>query len=256
MNGSYWTAEGEQYMREHYATMPLPELVAHLGRPRKAICAKAARMGLKQSVKPERRGRRTTTRRLVIAALAASERPAGETFATLLESTGMGRRILSTTLNNMRRKGIAFIVGPRGAQHYFATAEKRDAGRDAVAEEMVQVEADRLCRARALDRERCRQRRIAKIALRPPKPAKPAKTPKAAKKESVVRGLVRQPALNANVVIKKRREELPVTYAPDCKHTVCPCGKDTRYSVPAGFVGEFTQQWRELRSPNNVSSTA
>jgi len=34
---------------------------------------------------------------------------------------------------------------------------------------------------------------------------------------------------------------------PNVEIEYCPCGKDERFTVAPGFVGELTKQWRQLR---------
>lgn len=49
-----WTLKKEALLRKHYATMPIPELIALLGRTRRAIYGKAHTLGLTRIEKTAR----------------------------------------------------------------------------------------------------------------------------------------------------------------------------------------------------------
>jgi hypothetical protein len=165
----------------------------------------------------------------------------------------------------LRKAGKCFVLGAFKDSRYFASAERTEACRPAWDAFMAQVKIQR--RNRMLERERIQERAYyARLKAagklpkrerkpRPPKPKVPKlatpKKPKAAKSVNAGGLIVRQPALNAGVEIKKPREVLPVVIPSHVRVQVCPCGKDQRYSVPADHVGEFLREWRALPSPSH-----
>lgn len=213
-----------------------------------------------------RTGRPPTMRSRLIEILLADESPTGMTHGQLMSAMGFAdRRSLSSVIGKAHEFGRIFAIGKLKDMRYFGTAERREACRGATEALIATEQAARKQAAkdrqkaydtrrrqdeafREKDRLRCRKKRAAEPA----------------KREQVVKPVVRQPkqrdvnavvppkpSVPAPVVVKGNgthpRKDGPAIVPAHVRVQVCPSGIDRRYAVPEGYVGEFTQQWKQLR---------
>ena len=173
------------------------------------------------------------------------------------EATGGSTSSVASLLCQLLATGRLHKAGPKMLQRYFAR------GADAAAWATVADDEIALERQRREDAKQARRRedRAAERVQQPPKPvnvakpkavASPKPAPPAPKSLSTKRkdwSSLRPAEKPAPVTIAKPRIEQKVIVPPHVKVTVCPSGRDDRFTFtpPPGWRGAITTDWLDRR---------
>jgi hypothetical protein len=172
----------------------------------------------------------------ILAALAADTSRIGLCHADLMAATGLTSEKVTRALEYLRGKSRLGRLGRKQDSRYFETPARAEECRADFEAFMVKLAQER--RKRRLEVQSARQRR--RYALQHGTPEKSPLEKKRSHAPVMMNRGPRKP--------ERPRLDGPVVVPAHVKVTVCPSGRDARFSAPDGFVGEFVREWRERRA--------
>lgn len=189
---------------------------------------------------------------LVHGILAADTSPLGMTSQQVLRACGLEPKQCTAALYLLKQSGRCFSSGIHHSDRFFyATAERMEACREAVAARLVEVRKQRRAEMNRKHAQRARERLARKP--KPEKAPKPAKSPKAKAAPKPKREKPAKPAgVTAPVHIssapRRRWDAAPVVVPAHVKVTVCQGYVPRTFAPPPFFRGEYLTEWQQLRS--------
>lgn len=183
---------------------------------------------------------------LVHGILAADTSPLGMTSQQVLRACSLEPKQCTAALYLLKQSGRCFSNGIHHSDRFFyATQERMEACREAVAARLVEVRKQRRIEMNRKHAQRAREREARK-----PKPEKAPKA-KASPAQKPKREKPAKPATPATVHIssapRRKWDSAPVVVPEHVKVQEIPGYVPRTFAPPPFFKGSYTREWEELR---------
>lgn len=187
---------------------------------------------------------------LVHGILCADTSPLGMTSKQVLEACGLESKQCTAALYLLKQSGRCFSNGIHHVDRFFyATQERMDACREAVAARLVEVRKQRRTENNRKHAQRARER-LARL----PKPEKAPKPPKPKASPKPKREKPAKPApVHISSAPRRKWDSAPVVVPDHVKVQEIPGYVPRTFAPPPFFKGSYTREWEELRGAGKAA---